>query len=273
MTKFLTAFLSILSYFVMAQNQRFSYEYKFVPDSTNRADVKMEMMNLDVTKEGSRFYSYTVYQSDSTMKVDMEKQLAATNSINIKSGDRKGLVKYSVTKEYPQYKVFFHHKILRDQYRVLDERLLVWKISNESQKIGIWKTQKANTTFGGRAWTAWFASEIPIQDGPYKFHGLPGLIVKLEDDSQSHTFELKEIIALKDVKTDVFGTKEISINLNQYNKAIKDYENDPTKGMRQLQMGATVMIMKDGENTNMKEQEERIKNRIKKDNNRIELSK
>ena len=257
----------------MAQNQRFTYEYKLISDSTNRADVKIEMMNLDVTKEGSRFYSYTVYHSDSTMKVDMEKQLEATGRINIKSGDRKGLVKYSVTKEYPQYKIFLHNKILRDQFKVLEERLMVWKMTNESQKIGIWKAQKATTTFGGRHWTAWFASEIPIQDGPYKFHGLPGLIVKLEDDSQSHTFELKEIIALKDVKTDVFGTKEISINLNQYNKAVKDYENDPTKGMRQLQMGGAVMIMKDGENTNMKEQEQRIKDRIKKDNNRIELSK
>lgn len=269
----LIALFTLMSCLIMAQNQRFTYEYKLIPDSTNRADVQMEMMNLDVTKEGSRFYSYTVHHSDSTMKVDIEKQLAATGRINIKSGDRKGLVKYSVTKEYPQYKVFLHNKILRDQYKVLEERSMVWKMTNESQKIGIWKAQKATTTFGGRHWTAWFASEIPIQDGPYKFHGLPGLIVKLEDDSQSHTFELKEIKALKDVKTDVFGTKEISINRNQYNKAIKEYENDPTKGMRQLQMGGTVMIMKEGGNNNMKEQEERIKNKIKKDNNRIELAK
>ena len=45
---------------------------------------------------------------------------------------------------------------------------------------------KAVTEFAGRKWTAWFTEELPFQDGPYKFRGLPGLIVKLEDATQSH---------------------------------------------------------------------------------------
>jgi GLPGLI family protein len=32
---------------------------------------------------------------------------------------------------------------------------------------------------------------LPIQDGPYKFHGLPGLILKIEDETKSHSFALK----------------------------------------------------------------------------------
>jgi len=54
---------------------------------------------------------------------------------------------------------------------------------------------------------------------------------------------------------------------------LKDNENDPTKGLKQMQMGGVTMIMKDGQNTHMKDQEERIKARLKKDNNRIELIK
>lgn len=34
-------------------------------------------------------------------------------------------------------------------------------------------TQKATCDFAGRKWIAWFTTEIPIQDGPYKFYGLP----------------------------------------------------------------------------------------------------
>ena len=45
----------------------------------------------------------------------------------------------------------------------------------------------------GRKWTAWFTTEIPIQDGPYKFRGLPGLIVKIEDETKSHCFALNGI--------------------------------------------------------------------------------
>lgn len=37
------------------------------------------------------------------------------------------------------------------------------------------------------------AKDIPFQDGPYKFRGLPGLIIKIKDQTHSHSFELKGI--------------------------------------------------------------------------------
>ena len=162
---------------------------------------------------------------------------------------------------------------MRDQYKVADDRKIDWKISSEKQKIGEWNTQKAETEFGGRKWTAWFTSDIPIQDGPYKFHGLPGLIVKLEDGSKSHIFTLQAVKNLTEIPKDVFGEKEVLINQKQYDKLVKEYENDPTKGLKQMQMGGVTMIMKEGNGNQMKDQEERLKARIKKDNNRIELIK
>lgn len=274
MKKPITVFsLLLIGIFVNAQNKRFTYEYRFIPDSTNVSDVKTEMMNLDIADSESKFYSYTAYHSDSIARVDMEKQLASTGMINIKSDARKGSVRYSISKKYPKYEVFLHNRILRDQYKVADDRKIDWKISSEKQKIGEWNTQKAETEFGGRKWAAWFTSDIPIQDGPYKFHGLPGLIVKLEDGSKSHVFNLQAVKNLTEIPKDVFGEKEVLINQKQYDKLVKEYENDPTKGLKQMQMGGVTMIMKEGTGNQMKDQEERLKARIKKDNNRIELNK
>lgn len=275
MKKLLVNFFLIVGIVTFAQNKRFIYEYKFIPDSTNLEDLKTEMMFLDTTKDGSKYYSYTVFNSDSIMKVDLEKQLAATGSINVKADLRKGDVRYSVTKTYPDYKINLHRRLGMDAYNISDDRKINWKISSEKEKIGEWNAQKAEADFAGRHWIAWFSTDIPIQDGPYKFRGLPGLIVKIEDKTGSHKMELKGIKNITgNVDINVFEVKEIAVNSKQFQKVLKEYEDDPTKGIKQIQMGGTSIILtgKDGTSTKIaKEQEERLKARIKKDNNRIEL--
>ena len=275
MKKLLVNFFLIVGIVTFAQNKRFIYEYKFISDSTKIDDVKTEMMFLDTTKDGSKYYSYTVFNSDSIMKVDLEKQLAATGSINVKSDMQKGSVRYSVTKTYPDYKINLHRRLGMDAYNISDDRKINWKISSDKEKIGEWNVQKAEADFAGRHWIAWFSTEIPIQDGPYKFRGLPGLIVKIEDKTGSHKMELKGIKNITgNVDINVFEVKEIAVNSKQFQKVLKEYENDPTKGIKQIQMGGTSIILtgKDGTSTKIaKEQEERLKARIKKDNNRIEL--
>ena len=78
MKKLLFTFL-LISAFFSAQN-RFIYDYKFVTDSTNKADVKSELMYLDISEKGSKFYSREVYVSDSIMTAAFEKQIKATGS-------------------------------------------------------------------------------------------------------------------------------------------------------------------------------------------------
>ncbi|MNK34466.1 hypothetical protein D3C87_529740 [compost metagenome] len=273
--KKLILLFTLIGTLAVAQNKRFIYEYKFISDSTNVEDVKTEMMFLDTTKEGSKYYSYTVFNADSAMKVNLEKQLAATGSINITSEMRKGEVRYSVTKTYPYYKIFLHRRLGMDKYKISEDRKINWKISSEKEKIGEWNAQKAEADFAGRHWIAWFSTEIPIQDGPYKFNGLPGLIVKIEDKKGSHKLELKGIKNIQgDLDINVFEAREIAVNSKQFQKVIKDYENDPTKGIRQMQMGGATILMtgKDGTSSKVaKENEDRLKAQIKKDNNRIEL--
>ena len=272
MKKLLINLFLIFGILTIAQNKRFIYEYKFISDSTNTADVKTEMMFLDTTKDGSKYYSFTVFNSDSLMKADLEQQLKATGSINVKSDMRKGSVRYSVTKTYPDYKINLHRRLGMDAYNISDDRKINWKILLEKEKIGEWNVQKAEADFAGRHWIAWFSTDIPIQDGPYKFYGLPGLIVKIEDKTGSHKLELKGIKNISgNVDINVWEAKEIAINSKQFQKILQEYENDPTKGLKQMQVGNIVLNMAEGTQRHMKEQEDRLKNQIKKDNNRIEL--
>ncbi|MDO5656623.1 MAG: GLPGLI family protein [Flavobacteriaceae bacterium] len=68
-------------------------------------------------------------------------------------------------------------------YTVLDDSLNInWDIKNEYKNIGGFACQQANTSFRGRNYTAWFTEEIPVDFGPMKFGGLPGLILEIYDD-------------------------------------------------------------------------------------------
>ena len=57
---------------IFAQNQRFIYEYTFKPDTLNKQNVIKEIMNLDISKEGSNFYSALLLDKDSIFNAQLE---------------------------------------------------------------------------------------------------------------------------------------------------------------------------------------------------------
>lgn len=236
--KIYTFLLLLLSVWCSSQIQRFTYEYHFITDSTNRADVKKELMLLDIGEKGSKFYSYDVFVTDSIINSDLEKQGdTGLPTAFIKPGNYKGQVRSQVTKEYPSFTTYLHTSLSSDFYKILETEKPIWKIHPEKSKIGNYSAQKATTKYLGREWTAWFSTDFPFQDGPYKFHGLPGLIVKLEDKRQT---QIMTLVANKTVKKSfdkemVFNKRdnEIAVNNAQFNKLWREYVKDPNKITRQ----------------------------------------
>lgn len=69
----------------------------------------------------------------------------------------------------------------------------MWTLLPETMTILGYTCQKASTQYHGRVWYAWFTIEIPIQSGPWKLKGLPGLILRAEDSDRYFIFEATEI--------------------------------------------------------------------------------
>ncbi len=285
----------LLGVLASAQANRFFYEYKFIPDSNNKQEVKTEMMLLDIDKNGSSYYSRDKFVADSIGKAELEKQLkAGGGNISVNRRERPGLVSYKVTKQYPDFKTYLFKNVSTDKYKIKEDQKPEWKILPEKQKIGTYQTQKAVASFGGREWTAWFTTDLPFQDGPYVFYGLPGLIVKLEDATGSHIMTMignKTIGASADetemqlpdnVRVLGIGGKELEVTKDQFRKVWKAYVNDPAKNMREMMMKSgdgTKVSFKvrtgDGKeisdpNQVFREIEKNTKEALKKDNNPIE---
>lgn len=65
-----------------------------------------------------------------------------------------------------------------------------WKMSRGADTTILGhKCYKATTSFRGRRWNVWFSPEIPIPYGPWKLSGLPGLILKAEDEDKYFSYE------------------------------------------------------------------------------------
>lgn len=271
---FLAFFLGMA---INAQNQRFVYEYKFVSDSTKKDESKTELMFLDVAKKGSKFFSRNLFVSDSLLQVQNKGGNRDFSKIKF------GTIGFKVEKSYPDYKVIFFNRLDMDEYKVSDERKLNWKILPDKEKIDEFNAQKAIADFAGRKWIAWFVSDIPIQDGPYKFHGLPGLIVKIEDETKSHSFVLKEIKNLKQNEEWISEEKKqrlgalITLSQEKYKKQFLDNRNNPTKGIRQLMASGRKVMMTDENGKQMdveemlRNQERKVKEENAKNNNLLEL--
>ena len=63
-----------------------------------------------------------------------------------------------------------------------------WVLSDSTKVILGYECVEASADYHGRIWKAWFTPEIPVQNGPWKFDGLPGLILEAESDGGQYRF-------------------------------------------------------------------------------------
>lgn len=124
---------------------------------------------------------------------------------------------------YNDRESFHFMQVWFDKELLVKEDSLAWRwdLKDEVRKIGAFNCQKANIKFRGREYTAWFTNEIPVPFGPWKFQGLPGLILEVYDkDKVFHIVAKKVEIEKQDkceIKVDSLKFQE-ALTIKQYLK-------------------------------------------------------
>jgi len=237
------------------------YQLSFKPDSTNIGLILKEDMLLWIGLEKSMFFSYFNYDLDSLRTAIIDSDKHRRNQRVFES--RKGISRFNfyIYKNYSDRSIRDDHWIFGSMYKYSESITdFKWQLHNEYEEYHGFRCQKATTYYGGRHWEVWFAAEIPISDGPYKFAGLPGLILKARDTRSHYVFELVHIRRAEPHKK-IYekGATPFYVNRCQFLRAFQHHNQN---------IGATITAG----TVNIDPQKvKEIEERFKKQNNHIEL--
>lgn len=205
MQAFLLLLLSLVFSSGVAQNStiedtikyKVSYQLNYKPDSTNLQVSKTETFILYRGNELSIFASKGRILKDS-LEMNLAAMRSGSGDINKRAKRTKTEFNNIIYKGFPENKLSYSYKILSDKLRYEEDlNQFNWEILPDNKEIKGYNTQKASTSFAGRNYIAWFTPEIPIPDGPYKFNGLPGLILEISDTENHYVYTLKSFEKLK----------------------------------------------------------------------------
>lgn len=165
------------------------YYFKIIPDSLNRANFTESDMILRCNKYKSIYFnpamaSYYAYLKDYAQTIDQKKIDVNANRPAIpkvrhnvwKDGE-------SITATIPLGMYFYTFK----------EPSLNWQLMNETKEIQAMKCQLAKVDTEHDTFYAWYTTEIPFSDGPFRFKGLPGLILEVYNKNKTIEFSAANI--------------------------------------------------------------------------------
>ena len=232
---------------------RVFYETKAVKDVSKPDKTEKDYMVLDIGEKGiSRYYSDNRRRMDSVMTeimkrssggpIRFDQNTMSDNGIS-SAGDPK-----EIYKNYPSGKITVTDRIVSSDYLYEEDKFnFQWQIESETREILSYTCQKAVADFRGRHYEVWFAPDLPLNDGPWKFGGLPGLILAAEDSDKHFTFQA---IGIENSNLPVdFSEKDyLKTSRNEVEKIQKKFNEDPMGYMTNSMPGARVMIKTMDEN-------------------------
>ena len=161
-----------------------------------------DLLILQIGPKVSKCFSYYTFQNDSLRQTpegkrqaselfnralaDFHKHRDRSRFLNSFPRSRTVTIVY---KNHPAGAITVTDGLREDQVTYRDTlNAQQWTITDSTREVLGYMCQQATADFRGRHWTAWFATDIPVSDGPWKLGGLPGLILEAYDKGHQYTF-------------------------------------------------------------------------------------
>ena len=237
---FLSLLLCSLVSTSQAQTVIDTLAYRFIYDVQARVFEKSTKKStdehrLDIGKNGITHY-YSFWQSRDIHVLDsIHRQGGSMNDyyrIRNEQGIGPSDFFYFIFKNYPQtgqQTVDYPHMELFQYQEPMGQD---WEFVEGDTIILEHPCQKAICHYHGRTWTAFYATDIPISDGPWKLCGLPGLILRAYDHSNSFIFNCVGIYQNVGGAMTMMNEKRRILKPEQAHKLIELIDSDPFAYLR-----------------------------------------
>jgi len=201
-----------------------SYKLTYIKDTIKSDDKSTDLEVLLIGKHTSKYFSQQFAEYNEYIK-----QLYKLHKEAFPS-PKGGTLGIEIFKDYNSNKLtvtdLVTHMDLSFIYKE-DFTKTTWTILNENQTITSYPCQKATTTFRGRKYEAWFTTKIPINNGPWKFGGLPGLILQISDTQNNFVFEctgIESLVVKEPIKFYTLNYTELK--REDYNQFVKRFHKN-----------------------------------------------
>lgn len=186
------------------------YNFTYQNDSSSNGSRKNILMQLMVGENGSHFQNVLKAKKDSALALDNYKGIfysyGAINPNNFLIVKNSDIIQ--TFEPVNGVGLAGNNELLYYEQKKGD---LQWEIHPDTIHRDTFIAQKATINWGRRKWTAWFTMDIPISEGPYKFSGLPGLVIAISDQDKYFSFD---IVSVRKVKRMSLSFEKIRPNLS-----------------------------------------------------------
>ncbi|MCD8031169.1 MAG: GLPGLI family protein [Bacteroides sp.] len=175
------------------------YRHIMLEDTVLQTPSKFEdLMILRIGENTSQFFSRYSYYADSLLNDPQGNKLFSQLTLEaVRTRDHSNRPGARTTHDYI-YKRYPAGKITTTSTLNIDHLIIFeeiyepqnWTIKDSVKTILEYECQLAECDFRGRTYYAWYTPDIAISDGPWKFNGLPGLIMELYDKDKHYYYEI-----------------------------------------------------------------------------------
>lgn len=217
-------------------NAEYMIVYDYVYNSTPELKKRVEYCEtfLQIGEEYNRFGDYHQFRYDSLMDVTFKKGNQLKEKEVYKRLNLKMRIRFneSILMEKSKNKYMIQRtagKKTEYQYEE-DCPELRWALIDGDTIISGHQCKKASTSLFGRDYIAWYCPDISLPYGPYKFNGLPGLILRVTDTQNHHDFVMTEIRKVKGYNPIYYWTRKdiVKTTRNNVRELYEEFCKNPT---------------------------------------------